>query len=248
MEILKGILHVHSNYSYDGQHSLEEIARYGKERGYAFLGMSEHSDTLDEARMEKYIEECQRLSTQECLIIPGIEFTCDNNLHLIGLGLKKYTNQSDPLKVTDFIHKYGGIAIIAHPIRYNYNIPSGLAQAVDGIEVWNASYDGRFIPNDRSLKLIKEIKKKNKSIIAFGGQDLHQIRNNCCVEISILCKELSQGAILFAIKKGESSITNGYFNLDSNPDSGLLRFMLIYIARKIYLLAKMIRNRILSIQ
>ena len=69
---LRGIVHVHSNYSYDGHNSLEEIARYARTRGYHFVGMTEHSDTFDRSRMRDYVQDCARMSTSECLLIPGI--------------------------------------------------------------------------------------------------------------------------------------------------------------------------------
>ena len=41
-----GIIHIHSNLSYDGRQSLEEIALFARKRGYCFVGMTEHSDTF----------------------------------------------------------------------------------------------------------------------------------------------------------------------------------------------------------
>lgn len=39
---LRGVLHCHTVYS-DGRHSIPEMARAGKERGWSFLGISDHS-------------------------------------------------------------------------------------------------------------------------------------------------------------------------------------------------------------
>ena len=116
---LKGIIHVHSNLSYDGQHSLEEIAQYAKKCGYGFVGMTEHSDTFDNDKMSDFVNECRRLSNSELLVIPGVEFTCENKLHLLGLGIEHFTDVKDPISVARFIRAQGGLAIVSHPVRYN---------------------------------------------------------------------------------------------------------------------------------
>jgi predicted metal-dependent phosphoesterase TrpH len=240
--LLKGIIHVHSNYSFDGQHSLEEIAAFGRKRGYQFIGMSEHSDTLNEEKMARYVKECEAVSTQGCLVIPGIEFTCENNLHLVGLGVHHYTDTKDPLKVAEFIHQQGGVAIVAHPIRYNYRIPQNLVSAVDGIEVWNAAYDGRFVPNTRSLNLINEKRKQHGSLFAFGAQDLHRIRDYGHVETHVSCSRLEKDTNLLALKQGKFTFSNRYIRLDSRAANGLFQLARIHFLRKIYLMAKGVRD------
>ena len=45
---LQGPLHVHTTYS-DGRHSLEEMARYCQQQGYAYVGIADHSQTASYA-------------------------------------------------------------------------------------------------------------------------------------------------------------------------------------------------------
>jgi hypothetical protein len=242
MKIYKGIIHVHSNYSYDGEHSLKEIVQYAKNRSYSFIGMSEHSDTLDKDKMSKYVEECKAVSTADCLIIPGVEFTCENNIHIIGIGVQQITYTKEPLEIAEFINQQNGISIIAHPSRYNYQIPTDLNYAVTGIEVWNAAYDGRFVPNYYSLNLVKKIRKRKDSILAFGGQELHRIQNHFNVETTIYCNKLSKDTMLQALKKGDFTISNPYFQLDPINEIKWLKLLQIYIIRKIYYIAKQIKR------
>jgi hypothetical protein len=239
----RGILHVHSRYSYDGEHSLEEIASFAGRRGYSFVCMSEHSDTLDEEKVARFVEECGRVSNSGCLIIPGIEFTCQNRLHLMGLGVRGYISSRDPLQVTDFIHSQGGIAVICHPIRYQYLIPHDLSRVVDGIEVWNGVYDGRLVPNDRSLRLIREVRRYNKSCLAFGGQDLHRLHERDSVEITVDCDRLAEDALVRALKNGDFFIQNPYFKLSPLTPEPWPKLATITLARRFYLLAKMARDR-----
>src|SRR5438445_4479154 len=159
-----GIVHVHSNLAYDGQNTLAEIASLGRSRGYQFVGMSEHSDTFEPKKMADLVDECRRLSDGSFLMLPGLEFTCDNRLHLLALGIERYTTLTNPALVARFVNAEGGVAVLSHPIRYGYQIPAGLEMVLDGIEVWNAGYDGRFIPNDRSIRLWESLRVRNHSL------------------------------------------------------------------------------------
>lgn len=77
---LKGILHNHSTYS-DGAHTLEAMAKYCKELGYEYLGISDHSKTasyangLQEFRVKEQHKEIDRLNTElgDFKIFKGIE-------------------------------------------------------------------------------------------------------------------------------------------------------------------------------
>ena len=44
MEDLKGVLHLHTVFS-DGVNTLEEMAEAARERGYAYLGVADHSQS-----------------------------------------------------------------------------------------------------------------------------------------------------------------------------------------------------------
>lgn len=244
MNSIKGIIHVHSNFSYDGRHSLDELAEYARKREYRFVAMSEHSDTMDAARVVHYVEECRRVSTPECLIIPGIEFTCENNLHLIGVGIEDFIDSRDPLKVSQFIQEKGGGAVVAHPVRYDYRVPLELADHLIGIEVWNAGYDGRFLPNDRSLRLLRDFKELNESLRAFGGQDLHRINHHAHVQVSMTDISVEKHDIMRAFKEGRFTISNGYFQLEASRDPGFFKMLHLSVARRIYDFAKMVRERI----
>lgn len=243
MKLLRGIIHVHSTYSYDGRHSLAEIVEYGRQRGYDFVGMSDHADTFDSARMAQYVSECRQVSNPGCALIEGLEFTCGNDLHILGLGIQRYTPTRDPLTAIDFIHQEGGIAIVAHPIRYDYQIPPDIAGAADGIEVWNASYDGRFVPNLRSLRLLRAMRRDgHKAIRAFGGPDLHRIGDHHTVEITVACSEAGPAAILDALKCGRFTLFNPYFRVPADGELGVLASLPIQVTRHLYNAATMLRD------
>jgi PHP domain len=239
-----GILHVHSNLSYDGQNTLAEIASVAKRRGYRFVGITEHSDTFDQNKMAHLVDECERRSDASLLMVPGLEFTCDHNLHLLALGIEHYTHVTNPALVARFVKAQGGLAILSHPSRYGYQIPSGLEMLLDGIEVWNAGYDGRFIPNDRSIRLWKSLHARNNSLRAFGSQDLHTIGDDSHVRVSVRCDQLTRDGILKSLKDGDFVISNSYVRLRSDSSPGWLKLNAIGVGRRAYFTARAIRDRL----
>jgi hypothetical protein len=242
MKPFTGILHVHSNHSYDGHNSLGEIAEFARACGYSFLAMSEHSDTFNHDQMALYVQECREKSAPDFLIIPGIEFRCDNDFHLLGLGIRQFTDLTDPLAVSEFIHGQGGLAIIAHPKRNNYQIPNGLQTVVDGAEVWSATYDGRFVPSIDSLKLMKELRGTNESCIGYGGQDLHRLTGKRIVKTILPCDTLDENEILATLKRGSFIVSNNIFNIGSREDVGGLKLAFITASRRLYESARWVRD------
>lgn len=101
-EDLKGILHVHSNYS-DGKNTLREMAEYCKELGYEYLGISDHSQSafyasgLKPERILEQHEEIEQLNKELApfKIFKGIESDILSN------GELDY--EEDVLKSFDFV-------------------------------------------------------------------------------------------------------------------------------------------------
>lgn len=77
---IRGIIHVHSNYS-DGNNSIEELAMYCKEKGYSYMGITDHSQTayyaggLTADDIKRQHEEIDRLNEKhrDFAIFKGIE-------------------------------------------------------------------------------------------------------------------------------------------------------------------------------
>jgi DNA polymerase (family 10) len=71
---IQGDLHMHTTRS-DGRHTLAEMVRAAKERGYAYVAITEHSKSLamaggfDEARVRRSVEEIAAVRRE----VPGIE-------------------------------------------------------------------------------------------------------------------------------------------------------------------------------
>jgi DNA polymerase (family 10) len=72
---LKGDLHSHSTWSADGKSTLEEMAHAARERGYAYLAVTDHSHYLREGRLAAQAEEIDRLNERLApfQLLKGIE-------------------------------------------------------------------------------------------------------------------------------------------------------------------------------
>lgn len=79
-------LHIHSNYSADGKQSLKDIIESTKNKGFDIIAITDHDniDVYDE------LYNIVKIGLTKPLIIPGIEFTCDN---------REYGNQCHILKL-----------------------------------------------------------------------------------------------------------------------------------------------------
>jgi DNA polymerase (family 10) len=80
-DALRGILHNHSTFS-DGKHTLEQMANYCRELGFAYFGIADHSQSatyakgLEPYRIKQQHEEIDRLNQQfggSFKILKGIE-------------------------------------------------------------------------------------------------------------------------------------------------------------------------------
>lgn len=241
MPLFKGLLHVHSSYSGDADHSLHQLVELGRRKGYRFFGMTEHAESLDPGKTAAYVQECRRISNADCLLIPGIEFTCARDLHLLGLGVTRYTDSQDPVQVSRLIREDDGLVILAHPRRYNYAVPPEVASTLDGLEVWNAGYDGRFVPDYRCLRLLRSLRRQIGPLLAYGGEDFHRESRPPHVHIQLTCQELREDMVLRALRRGDFAISNSYFHLIARSQQGWMALTRIVIARRLYDLTRAIR-------
>ena len=77
-------LHMHSNYSDDGEFSPKELVRLCLEKGIKYFSISDHNSTKGINEAIRYCED------KEITIIPAIELDCTIdgvNLHLLGYGI-----------------------------------------------------------------------------------------------------------------------------------------------------------------
>ncbi|MGH7629368.1 MAG: PHP domain-containing protein [Gemmatimonadales bacterium] len=175
-----GIVHVHSDYSHDGRDSLEVLQLFAAKRGIAFVGLTEHAEDFDAARFDRYREHCRRASVGGVRLLPGLEFRFEGfpGLHLLVLGLGAWIEPRTPEELVAIVPRASGFSILAHPRLARYRVPDAVAAAIDGIEVWNAAYDTRYLPDPQAIRLLRRLQGKYPRLVGVAGLDQHDAGND----------------------------------------------------------------------
>lgn len=214
----KGLIHIHTTYSFDGTFSLTDFVNLAKARRYDFIILTEHAEGFDDKKMQLVIDKCKSVTDEAFLAIPGLEFNINNEVHILGIGIRKYIDEKDPEELIRKIHENDGIAILAHTAEYRKIIPYAKIKDVDFIEIWNPRYGEILSPSIKSIKILHEFRKMNKPYSASGGLDLHNLQDFVPLYQVVFSERLTQKEIISSLKRGEFITTNGFIELSPLKD------------------------------
>jgi len=182
----KGLLHFHSNFSYDGHNSIQEIVEWAKLEGLDFIILTEHDNDYDTEKYDKYVKECS-INSNEIIIVPGIEYSfgLKRHIHFNVFGVNEFikTNNSieDLPRFLKYVEDKGGLSILNHPKSITKEIKNVDFSSLFGVELWNTKSDFLYSPDPRTYKFIKR-KLINKAI--FATSDIHKIPKKIYAKIS----------------------------------------------------------------
>jgi predicted metal-dependent phosphoesterase TrpH len=175
MEVL-AVCHVHSDWSYDGSWTLEELSAKFRGQGCQVLMMTEHDRGFTVARLEEYRVACAKVSSAAILVVPGIEYSdAENRVHVLVWGPVPFLGEALPTdEMLESVRSASGVAVLAHPSRKKAweNFSPYWAERLLGIEVWNRKYDG-WAPSETSPVLLEQ-----SSALPFVGLDFHTHRQS----------------------------------------------------------------------
>lgn len=206
---MKGVLHIHSNYSKDSNCSLEELTQKSRTLGYGFLIITDHIEDMDMSRQQELIDNCKRLSMASggLKVIPGIEVRFKNKTHILIIGIRVPIDLSDTLDI-ELLRKtaeaQGALMGVAHLSRES-DLSSKELGYFDFIELWSARQDMRF-PSLRNLRMVQRI----SNICAIGGVDSHSID-----EFGLLWVETKHRDIIEAIRQKRVVTASSLIKIDA---------------------------------
>lgn len=223
----RGFIHIHTTFSYDGTFSISDFADLAKTRHFNFIILTEHAEDFDDKKMHVLINECKKASSEEFLVIPGLEFNC-NGMHILGIGVEKYINSINPEELIRIIHENNGLAILAHTAYYK-NMPYEKLHDVDIIEIWNPRYGETLSPSIKSLKIFRKFQTMKKSVMATGGLDFHKTEDFVSLYQVVNSGQLTQKDILESLKRGDFITSNGFIELEPLKDPSIIVTGAIYL-------------------
>jgi predicted metal-dependent phosphoesterase TrpH len=155
-------LHLHSNYSHDGQSSLEELIERCAEIGLDRIALTDHN-TMEGAQALADLAPALTIIGEEAKTREG---------EVIGLFItRRLPPYLRPEEVMDLVHEMGGLTYIPHPLdrhRANFRLERivELADRIDIIETYNAWCEPA--ENQAAGRLATELGK-----VAATGSDAH---------------------------------------------------------------------------
>ncbi len=160
---IKTLIHVHTNYSYDSNISVEALADYAQREGIGCVAVTDH-DSIEGAL------ELQKIASFKVII--GEEVTTRDG-HLIGLFLtRKIEPGMSALETAQAIRDQGGIVLVPHPFVLSFGCglkkkTYEIADLVDAVEVFNSQ-------NLSSLADLRAVRfAQQRDLPTFVGSDSH---------------------------------------------------------------------------
>ena len=239
-----GIIHVHSEYSHDGRDSIAALHQFALARGIGFIGLTDHAEDFEPDRYVALQQECAAVSDARVRIIAGLEYRFNGfpGLHLLALGLSKWIAPRTP---ADFIRQTAGVAgftIMAHPVLPNYEMPDEVRAGIDAIEVWNASYNTRYLPDPRAIRLLHQINATRPEVVGTAGLDQHDARNDRGTRV-LLLEETSDP--LAALRAGRFVNRGATCSFDSHASFSQLSMTGLWGARTALDLVNLVHERVM---
>lgn len=210
-------LHVHSTWS-DGEFTLPQLRQVFLREGVSLVALADHDYSFTDDTVAEYVAECARFSDENFLFVPGLEFECDERMHIVGYGVTTLGHSAVPENAIAHIERCGGVSMIAHPKDDHFARIEQFALLPIGLEVWNSKYDGRYAPRARTFALFHRLRQRRADMRAFYGQDLHWRKQFRGMITHVTMRERTRESFLSALVQGNFYAQKGSDRFPSNGE------------------------------
>jgi predicted metal-dependent phosphoesterase TrpH len=159
-------LHIHSKFSHDSTMAVVDIIRTAKKRGLSGIAITDHG-TIAGGLAGK------QAAGEEIMVIVGAEYSTSHG-HILGLFLQEEIPASeDAVEIIAQIHGQEGLAVLAHPYKYELETSSEMWDMLDAIEIFNSRAEN--LPgHNRNNAWAGEL-AAGKNLAGTAGSDAHFI-------------------------------------------------------------------------
>ena len=229
-----GIVHLHSDYSSDGFDTLELLRDVAIRRRIGFVCLTDHAEDLDAPLFRSYQAHCRKLSDDAVRMIPGLEFRFDGyrGLHLLALGLREWVEPDTPEAFLRDAAPKAGFTIMAHPVYPDYQAPDCVLNGIDAIEVWNASYNTRYLPDPRAIAMVRQGRRRRPELLGTAGLDQHDARNDR--EVRVVLDHGAEDDPLAALRAGRFTNVGRTMRFRPQLEWGPLRMLGLSLVRSAF--------------
>ena len=218
-QYFRGNLHGHSNHS-DGALSPGEVINQYQKLGYHFTCLSDHLWSNKEYCAPNVLD-TRSLNQSNFVTIPSAEIHCrgkkyvkDGLWHIVANGLPiDFPYASDLETAPELINRAieaGAFVTIAHPEWYSLTFEEAFSiRQAHGVEIFNNSC---HIESGRGsgIAIADYLLQENQKILFTATDDSHfRINDAGGGWVMVASKELSERAILEALKKGQYYSSTG---------------------------------------
>jgi len=202
--ILRGMAHVHSRFSYDGCHELDEIVGRARRRRLDFVLMSEHNRTLTDETMTAFVARCDALTrTSGVLVVPGIECEATPDyVHVLGYGVRTLIRDRRAGAIAAAVRGAGGFPVLAHPVYRDAaaHVTTAELGQLGGWEVWNGKADGPWYPSTDAVRRLIELHRGGARLVPMAGADLHRLEADPGLVLEVTSEVPTADGILRALE------------------------------------------------
>jgi hypothetical protein len=209
--ILSADLHVHGGLPLDATLPPWEIQKEARRRGLDAIAMVGHNHPL--------AAWYERLMSDDVVVLPGLEVLSANR-HLVAAGVRGWIDWRLPADAAiEAIHRQGGVAIAAHPVRVSWVTRNARALTLlDGAEVAHPVIDFEPDGAQEMLEFYQGARTGNPSIAPIGSSDNHGLNDMGIWRTYLIGAERSERGVLEAIRAGRTVADDGRGNLTGSPE------------------------------